>query len=384
LQKGRDSGPFFIILDIMSNNKKVLVAVSGGVDSSVALMLLREQGYEVAAANMKLWDYSEVGGDSHQDGRCCSLEAINDLRSICTSRDIPFYVLDFTKEFKDTVIVNFVDEYKNGRTPNPCVLCNTHLKWENLLTKARQIGFDYIATGHYSQIAFDEVLGRYQIIKGVDDTRDQSYALYGLTQEALSRTLLPLGGYHKSEIREFAQKYDLKNASAPESMEICFVADNDYHRFLKEWEGGRDLELKSGDILNSDGIKIGEHQGVPFYTIGQRRGLGISNPTPLYVNDIDPEKNTITVGDNGELLQSKMIVRNINWISVTPPNADFSANVKIRYNHKAAPAVIKPLDDNRVEVIFKDKQRAITPGQSSVFYDGDRVLAGGVIEKSKN
>lgn len=356
------------------------MAVSGGVDSITALLLLKEEGYEVAAAHMKLWNYAEVGGDAYRDGRCCSLEAINDLQIICGRFSIPFYVLDYSRPFREIVIENFVSEYEAGRTPNPCILCNTELKWSALLKKGMEIGCDYLATGHYAQADFDKSRQRYVIRRGIDKSRDQSYALWGLSQNALARTLLPLGRLLKSEVRDIARRLNLKNAEKGESREICFIADDDYRRFLKEWKEREGGAFSPGDIIDRQGNILGRHQGIPYYTIGQRKGLGIAHSSPLYILEIDRETNRIVVGDNNDLLNNKMAVKDINWISLDNPLDEFHAEVKIRYLHSPAHATIVCQGPDRAEVLFDSPQRAITPGQSAVFYEGDIVLGGGIIE----
>jgi len=358
--------------------KKVLVALSGGVDSSVAAVLLKEQGYDVVGAHMKLWDYIDVGGDIYKDGRCCSLDAITDCRMVCGTIGAPFYVLNLSSEFKERVIDNFVSEYKAGRTPNPCVRCNSQVRWTVFLRKAVEIGCDCIATGHYALVE-RAASGRFFIRKGVDETRDQSYVLWGLTQEALSKTLMPLGALRKSEVRAIARKHNLRSAERKESREICFVADDDYRRFVREWEEKRGRQPEQGDIVLENGTVVGRHDGAAFYTIGQRKGLGIAHPTPLYVQRLDVENNRVIVGENDALFISELVAEDVNWMGMEPTDKPFEADVKIRYLHQPAPATVTCLTDTRVQVIFKEKQRAITPGQSVVLYDRDILLAGGII-----
>jgi tRNA-specific 2-thiouridylase len=352
--------------------------MSGGVDSSVAALLLKEQGYDVVGAHMKLWDYVEVGGDIHKDGRCCTIDSITDCRFICDAIDAPFYVLNLSQDFKEQVIENFVSEYKAGRTPNPCVRCNSLVKWDAFLRKAEQLGCDGIATGHYAIIDQGENQ-RWRIRKGVDSTRDQSYVLWGLSQAALSKTLMPLGKMTKIEVREIARKHHLRTAEKAESREICFVADDNYRRFLAEWEEKQDRKFTGGEIVDESGQVLGTHEGTPFYTIGQRKGLGISHRTPLYVQKIDVAANRVVVGEDDALFSNSLIADSINWIAADPTAIPVWVDVKIRYLHAPAKARLMPLTDTRIHVIFEQKQRAITPGQTVVFYDGDITLGGGVI-----
>ena len=352
--------------------------MSGGVDSSVAALLLAEQGYEVVGAQMKLWDYSDVGEGTYEDNRCCITESIADCRLVCDAIGAQFYVLDMTERFRKTVIEYFVSEYLAGRTPNPCVVCNSEMKWKALLRKAEEIDCNYVATGHYAIVEKGDS-GRWRIRKGTDASRDQSYVLWRLSQEALSKTLLPLGGMHKTEVREMAKKHNLRAVDRPESREICFITDNDYRRFLREWEAGMGRTPEAGEIVHADGHILGRHNGTAFYTIGQRKGLGIAHPTPLYVQAIDTENNRVIVGDNDTLFGSELDATHINWVSREPSSEPFEARVKIRYRHEPTPATVTPLTEDTVHVTFKDKQRAITPGQSVVFYEGDVLLGGGII-----
>jgi len=306
---------------------------------------------------------------------------MNDARAVCQKLQIPHYVLDFKEEFKEKVINNFVEEYRRGRTPNPCVLCNIELKWNVLWRRAKELGAQYLATGHYARIEYDKKTKRYHLLKGKDTSKDQSYALWGLTQENLSTTLFPLGELSKTEARHKAKQHSLKTAFNPESQEICFVPDNDYHRFMKEWAERDGLEIKPGPILDLKGKRLGIHKGIPFYTIGQRRGLKISLGRPLYVAKIDSDRNAIHVGENKDLFSAGFVVSNVNWASIRELEKETECEIKIRYLHSPARGKISPLTNGRVMVKFDQPERAITPGQSAVFYKNDMVLGGGVIDK---
>lgn len=361
--------------------KRVAVAMSGGVDSSVAAALLKENGYEVVGLTMHLWDYDQVGGNIFNETSCCSVETANDARTVCQSLGIPHYVIDVREEFEKYVIANFSNEYLNGRTPNPCILCNSEIKWNVLRKKGLELGYDFFSTGHYARIKLDETTGRYHLLRGLDNTKDQAYALWRLTQPQLSRTIFPLGELTKREVRELAHSMKLKTKDKKESQEICFVPDDDYARFLKERFPELKKRIDNGKIIDKDGHKLGSHKGYPFYTIGQRKGLGISVGKPIYVTEIDVETNTIVVGDKSDLNTRGLVASDTNWISIEKLDSPLEVTVKIRYNDYGKEATIFPLNKNRVKVIFKDYHQAVTPGQSVVFYRGDEVVGGGVIDR---
>jgi tRNA-specific 2-thiouridylase len=364
--------------------KKVLIAVSGGIDSSSAMVLLKERQYDVAALHMKMWEYPEDIAPRDRREAEAAEESIRDLHEVCRYYSIPFNIVDVRQEFRAAVIDNFVSEYMSGRTPNPCVVCNVRIKWKTLLEKAAENGCEYVATGHYARVEYNNETARYVLKKGIDGSRDQSYALWNLSQEALSKTVLPLGDCRKSEIRAMALKLGLRTAHKDESQDICFVADNDYRRFILARAGQYEKEIRPGNVIDRRGTIIGRHRGIPFYTIGQRKGLGIAAPGPLYVQKIMTDSNTLVVGEDSDLYAERIAVRDINWISIPNLSGELNAEVKIRYLHHPAAAVVVPVSGSRAEVIFRENQRAATPGQSAVFYDGDIVLGGGIIESVKN
>jgi len=365
-------------------NKTVVVAMSGGVDSSVAALLLMEQGYNCIGVTMKLWDYQTVGGNLNHDSGCCSLDSINDARMVCGKLGIPHYVLNFSREFESAVVNNFVNEYIEGRTPNPCVQCNIKIKWESLLEKAEELGADYVATGHYARIKYNEETARYELMKGCDPGKDQSYALWGIKQANLAKTLFPLGELTKKQVREIARNKGLRTAEKAESMEICFVPDNDYHRFLKKAKPGLEKQTEDGQLVDMEGKTIGKHKGYPFFTIGQRRGIGTGFGKPMYVINTDPKSNKVVIGEKKDLLATGLIAKSVNLLSVSKIDEEMSVQIKIRYNDNGISGKLLNHRTDKIRVKFDSAKESVTPGQSVVFYDRDRVLGGGIIEKAIN
>lgn len=349
--------------------------MSGGVDSSVTAALLKEQGHEVIGMTMQIWDYSTFAAEEGNTfGTCCSLDDVHDARRVAQALDIPFYVVNFEKEFQREVIDRFCDDYFAGRTPNPCVLCNQVLKFELLLRRAREVEADFLATGHYARI-LPEGEG-YALHKGVDHAKDQSYFLFTLTREQLARVRFPLGEMTKDEVRGHAARLGLRVAEKAESQDICFVPDGDYVRFLEEERGPGQMD---GEILHVSGRVLGRHRGTYRYTVGQRRGLGISWPNPLYVVGIDAKEKRVVVGEKEHLAVPGLTVHGVNWIAGHPA-APIRARCRIRYRHREVPALITPMDGGRAAVRFDESQQGVTPGQAAVFYDGEKVLGGGWIE----
>ena len=364
----------------MSSKGRVLVAMSGGVDSSVSAVLLKKQGYEVIGITMKTWDYSRSGGKSDKETGCCTLESMNDARQIAVNHGFKHFIVDIRDEFGDWVIDRFVDEYMNGRTPNPCVLCNTHIKWAALMRRANNLGCDYIATGHYAKVR--EENGRYIISRGCDPRKDQSYALWGVQQEHLARTIFPLGNYKKTEIRQMAEDFGLTNVSdKPDSYEICFIPDNDYHRFLRDEVDEMESKIGPGDFVDQEGDVVGQHKGYPFYTIGQRRGLHLALGEPVYVTHINPETNVITIGKREDLMSTTLIADELNLVKYDHIEGEMDITGAIRYNDQGTRGKLRQLSDDRMVVHFPAGRDAITPGQAVVCYENNDVVAGGWITK---
>ena len=367
------------------STQTIAVAMSGGVDSSTVAAMLRAEGHKVVGLTMQLWNQRRLAGHpgmpEQVQGRCCSIDDVYDARRVAEDLDIPYYVVNHEERFENDVVRPFVEEYLSGRTPIPCSLCNNHLKFDQLLVTARQIGADLLATGHYARCEFDPERKRWLLKRAADLSKDQTYFLFGLTQEQLSRTRFPLGEMTKSEVRDRARRHELALAEKPESQEICFVPGGDYKKFIDAYlvEQGESPPDTSGDIVTGEGEILGQHEGIHNFTVGQRKGLGVATGSPLYVLKIDGEKGQVTVGANDDLLSRSLIAHKMNWIAIDALQKPMRLYAKIRHRHEPAPATVENTGNDEVCVTFDEPQRAITPGQAVVFYDGDIVVGGGWI-----
>jgi len=398
--------------------EKIVVAMSGGVDSSTAAAFLQEQGHDVIGLSMQLWDYTRTestAGKSEEElkksGTCCSIDDIYDARRVARFLNLPFYVVNFEKAFERDVVIPFVESYLAGETPIPCVRCNTFMKFDHLLNRAAQIGAGKLATGHYARVRLNETTERYELLRGVDAAKDQSYFLFEMTQTQLSRVIFPLGGYPKSKVRAMAEQYGLPVFEKPDSQEICFIPSKNYSAFVERYVGSRDQRhsqedefsavgvaedlpsttlpgdvkhgVRSGNIVSSQGAVLGEHRGIHQFTVGQRKGLGVAVGEPLYVIQTDAATSRVIVGKSEELMKSVLVAGKLNWISIEGLTAPIRVKAQIRNRHEAADATVSNVEDGSVEVRFDSPQRAITPGQAVVFYDEDRVVGGGWIRESR-
>jgi tRNA-specific 2-thiouridylase len=369
----------------VQTNNTIAVAMSGGVDSSTVAAMLRAEGYDLVGLTLQLWNQRRLAGKEGMPeqvtGRCCSLDDVYDARRVAETLNIPYYVVNEEERFEQDVVRPFVQEYLNGRTPIPCSLCNNHLKFDQLLVRARQIGADRIATGHYARNEYDPARNRWILSRPADHSKDQTYFLFGLTQEQLSRTLFPLGHLQKSAVRDIAAQHGLAVAIKPDSQEICFIPGGDYKTFISAYlnEQGEQILDSAGELVSSSGEVIGHHTGVHNFTIGQRKGLGVASPDPLYVIQIDNASHRVTVGSDAEATTKKLRARDLNWISIPNLEGEMQVRAKIRHRHEPAPATIRMISSTEVEATFDEPQRAVTPGQAAVFYNEEEVVGGGWI-----